>query len=122
MASLKEPYSAATIPLIHHILLQVRKPFSRIFCSTSFSEKLAKTFLTVKLNFKTKKSFCAECFEIVLNGYFFLLKSLNLNAGEKAIHYREKAMTEITTSQETLNVSWHSPNMQTLYRVIYVGN
>ncbi|RNA09262.1 hypothetical protein BpHYR1_040931 [Brachionus plicatilis] len=31
-------------------------------------------------------------------------KILNLNAGEKAIHYREKAMTEITTSQETLNV------------------
>ncbi|RNA39418.1 hypothetical protein BpHYR1_039406 [Brachionus plicatilis] len=38
--------------------------------------------------------------------YFFdyLWKILNLNAGEKAIHYREKAMTEITTSQETLNV------------------
>ncbi|RNA01258.1 hypothetical protein BpHYR1_019861, partial [Brachionus plicatilis] len=32
------------------------------------------------------------------------LSVLNLNAGEKAIHYREKAMTEITTSQETLNV------------------
>ncbi|RNA02284.1 hypothetical protein BpHYR1_019075 [Brachionus plicatilis] len=32
------------------------------------------------------------------------LSVLNLNAGEKAIHYREKAMTEIATSQETLNV------------------
>ncbi|RNA26901.1 hypothetical protein BpHYR1_047618 [Brachionus plicatilis] len=31
-------------------------------------------------------------------------KILNLNAGEKAIHYREKSMTEITNSQETLNV------------------
>ncbi|RNA32718.1 hypothetical protein BpHYR1_038836 [Brachionus plicatilis] len=52
--------------------MEVRKPFFRIFCSTSFSEKLARTFLTVKLNLK--KSFCAERFEIVLNGYFFVLK------------------------------------------------
>ncbi|RNA25770.1 hypothetical protein BpHYR1_006190 [Brachionus plicatilis] len=42
-----------------------RKPFSRIFCSTSFR------FID-----KSKKSFCAECFEIVLNGYFFVLKRL----------------------------------------------
>ncbi|RNA04240.1 hypothetical protein BpHYR1_029845 [Brachionus plicatilis] len=67
-------------------MMEVRKPFSRIFSSTSFSEKLARTFLTVKLNFITplifvlnafvlflifvlkKKSFCAERFEIVLNG------------------------------------------------------
>ncbi|RNA43973.1 hypothetical protein BpHYR1_022589 [Brachionus plicatilis] len=32
------------------------------------------------------------------------LSLLNLNAGEKAIHYREKAMTEIIISHETLNV------------------
>ncbi|RNA27271.1 hypothetical protein BpHYR1_018626 [Brachionus plicatilis] len=51
-----------------------KKALSRIFCSTSFSEKLARTFLTVKLDFITKKSFCAERFEIVLNGYFFVLK------------------------------------------------
>ncbi|RNA45106.1 hypothetical protein BpHYR1_021189 [Brachionus plicatilis] len=44
---------------------QIKKPFFRIFCSTSFSEKLARTFLTVKLNLN--KSICAERFEIVLN-------------------------------------------------------
>ncbi|CAF0871757.1 unnamed protein product [Brachionus calyciflorus] len=32
------------------------------------------------------------------------LNFLNLNAAEKAAHYREKAMAEISTSQETLNV------------------
>ena len=32
------------------------------------------------------------------------LSVLNLNAAEKAIHYREKAMAAISTSQETLNV------------------
>ncbi|RMZ99002.1 hypothetical protein BpHYR1_031028 [Brachionus plicatilis] len=30
---------------------------------------------------------------------------LNLNAAEKAVHYREKAVATISTSQETLNVS-----------------
>ncbi|RMZ99938.1 hypothetical protein BpHYR1_052067, partial [Brachionus plicatilis] len=33
------------------------------------------------------------------------LSVLNLNAVEKAIHYREKEMTKITASQETLNVA-----------------
>ncbi|RNA21676.1 hypothetical protein BpHYR1_049472 [Brachionus plicatilis] len=42
------------------------------------NEKLARTFLTVKLNlpliFVLKISFCAERYEIVLNGYFLVLK------------------------------------------------
>ncbi|RNA12363.1 hypothetical protein BpHYR1_039584 [Brachionus plicatilis] len=75
-----------------------RKPFSRIFCSTSFSEKLAITFLTVKLNFITplifvlnafilflifvlkKKSFCADRFEIVLNSYFLEAQKYDENS------------------------------------------
>ncbi|RNA11961.1 hypothetical protein BpHYR1_022824 [Brachionus plicatilis] len=32
------------------------------------------------------------------------LSVLNINAAEKAVHYREKAMTAISTSQEALNV------------------
>ncbi|RMZ98094.1 hypothetical protein BpHYR1_002252 [Brachionus plicatilis] len=43
-----------------------RKPFSRIFCSTSFSEKLARTFFTVELNFITP-------FIFVLNAFFLFL-------------------------------------------------
>ncbi|RNA36831.1 hypothetical protein BpHYR1_043000 [Brachionus plicatilis] len=42
--------------------------------------------------------------DVGINIDSFELSVLNLNSGEKAIHYREKAMTEITTSQETLNV------------------
>ncbi|RNA44523.1 hypothetical protein BpHYR1_046714 [Brachionus plicatilis] len=67
-----------------------RKPFSRIFCSISFSEKFARTFLTVKLNLPfifvlnafilflivvlKKKSFSVEQFEIVLNDKLSELK------------------------------------------------
>ncbi|RNA06752.1 hypothetical protein BpHYR1_019343, partial [Brachionus plicatilis] len=59
-----------------------RKPFFRIFCSTSFRfiDKLV-LFLNSSFNANKraqypylKKSFCAEHFEIVLNGYFFVLK------------------------------------------------
>ncbi|RNA20928.1 hypothetical protein BpHYR1_025521 [Brachionus plicatilis] len=68
-----------------------RKPFSRIFCSTFFSEKLARTLFTVKLNFITKKSFCAERFEIVLNGYFFVLKRIS----PKQYNLRRNSITKI---------------------------
>ncbi|RNA25222.1 hypothetical protein BpHYR1_007749 [Brachionus plicatilis] len=48
-------------------MVEVRKPFSRIF----------KPLLVFFSNFNIcveKKSFCAECFEIVLNGYFFCVE------------------------------------------------
>ncbi|RNA18607.1 hypothetical protein BpHYR1_012153, partial [Brachionus plicatilis] len=51
--------------------VEVRKQFSRIFCSTSFSEKLARTFLTVKLNFITPLIFVMNAFILFL---IFVLK------------------------------------------------
>ncbi|RNA06059.1 hypothetical protein BpHYR1_040942, partial [Brachionus plicatilis] len=57
--------------------MEVRKSFSRIFCSTLLAINFCVECIYFIFNFFAKKEiFCAQRFEIVLNGYFFVLKRL----------------------------------------------